>query len=157
MDTNWNTATSLNYPGQLYAGFSTNIIGSISEKKLDFVLSNERDPQFKCPKVSLRFRQIEERRFFKKKLVWVADVTLTNCHSIYSDSEEFVGVVKIFTSSYETAICIYPKYKSNRLYNLHNKWNMKIQFQHSHKEIGDIIVKCISERFNVLVEQKIKK
>lgn len=157
METILNTATSLNYPGILYAGFSTKFVGSSDEKRLDFVLSNAHSPESKCPKISLKFRQIEERKFFFKKIpVWVADVQLTNCGSIYSDSETFVGIVEIWRNKYETTLVIIPKDNNNRLYNLHSKWNMKIQFEYSNKEIGEYIVKFITENLNIQLATKNK-
>jgi hypothetical protein len=67
IETKWDVGTNLSYPGQCYSGFSTNITASNLDKCLSFVLRNERSPEFKCPEIMLKFRQIEKRVLFRKK------------------------------------------------------------------------------------------
>lgn len=155
IETKWDVGTSLIYPGQCYSGFSTSITAFNLDKCLRFVLRDESSPQFKCPEIMLKFRQIEKWGLFKKKLVWVADIQLTNCHSI--NCESFVGTVEVFKSKYKTNLVIKPDDKKNRLFTIHRKWAMEIEFNYASQIKGEEIAMFIASNFGVHLITKNKK
>lgn len=157
IETKWDVGTSLIYPGQCYSGFSTSITASTNDKSLSFVLRDERFPESNCPEIMVKFRQTEKYVFFRKKQVWVADIQLKNCNSVYSDCENFVGTAEILKSKYQTIIVLKPEDRKNRLFTLHSKWSLKIRFEYSNQVKGDEIVKFVEGNFGVQLLTKNKK
>jgi hypothetical protein len=150
---------SLVYPGQCYSGFGTNIICDPETKTVVFQLTNDRDPRFICPYITLKFRVIQKKRFLiKAKEMWIADVTLTNCSNLYRDDDtKFVACVSVAKTKYETTLIIQPEDKRHHLHDLcSRKWKLRLYFQYNESKLGDEIVSCIVNDFKIPLKIKNK-